>query len=225
MSEQKNNNKIINVKSNELILIGTKEPKYELDYTGEDLPEHNGISKIYLTCPYCSNNSEFNTINTVISTRPLDKFSGQPRYFHTLSQCSNCNEIIYVLCEDYDFNPDYNFSYKTHFPRGIAPIYKSKVHYEIVELYTNAERSFFAQANISTTLVCKELIKKILTIYSYQDVTEENINDVFVKNGEYESDDKVKSLIDALNSKNITERDARIALEVCELLIKSIFFD
>ena len=153
--------KIITLESREQKLINTLNPEYELDQYGPDLAEHNGISQINLTCPHCKSTSTFHTLFTVVSKHPLDKATGQPRTFHTLSRCALCNNVIYVQAEDYDFDPDYFFQYNNHFPRETSPALFQCAPNKIVQLYRDAEKSLYAYAYLGTVLICKKIINEI----------------------------------------------------------------
>lgn len=202
-----------------------EEPKYELRKTGTDVAEHEGFDWIELVCPYCKINSKFHAVSTVIVKHPTDKVGGEPRSFHSLLKCSNCNDIIYVLAEDYDYDPDWFFIYRSHYPRAIITEAFESVPQNIVTLFKEAEQCYYLNLFNAMVLILKKLIEE--TFKTIGNTQTNSISDLigiaFKKSFTSDLNKEINEFVQLLEKDYIEHQEAKTIILFTSRLLETIF--
>jgi hypothetical protein len=131
---------------------------------GSDIADHSGLSWIYLHCPHCRAHARFTPLHTTIVNQP--EVSGvATRDFHSLAVCEHCDDVIYIKCEEIDFDPDWHFHYQYHFPRTLHPAsdspdlpYPESIWQSIWE----AHKCLQAGAPLAAVVMCRRTIEAVL---------------------------------------------------------------
>ncbi|NUB27225.1 DUF4145 domain-containing protein [Azospirillum brasilense] len=139
--------------------FGRETPKFELDYFGKDLMDHNGIKWIYLICPHCGTRVKFSPIHVVVVKG--EELGMLTRDYHYLCKCEYCNDVVYAKFWEVDFDPDWHFAYEMHFP---AAIFNGSVDLpeQVNVSFSEATKCLNADASLATLVMCRRTVEAIV---------------------------------------------------------------
>lgn len=136
------------------------QPRFELDQTGKDVAEHQGIKWVWLTCPHCLATAKFYP-EFYVRVNSGEKEYGLATDHHYLCKCDHCSDIVYVKFWEVDFDPDWAFRYETHYPLILDD--PSSILPKTVSIsFAEAGRCLNARAAIATVVMCRRTIEAVV---------------------------------------------------------------
>lgn len=137
-------------------------PRLEIKRTGDDLVDHVGVKWIYLVCPHCNTYTKFYPKYTIIVQQPDDETEASERDFHSLAACECCEDIIYLRCVEYDFDPDWYFGYQYHHPQSSFIHSPTDLPSTVFTSFSEAHKCLLAEAYLATAVMCRRTIEALL---------------------------------------------------------------